>query len=512
MNTNIPLNKIEKIVNKDTTLLSPKRGGEVVETIIPIKKKGTNVVNSKFDTSISYEESVNRSLNDSNHRIHARSPPERVKDMINLKKQQGNKTFKKQNLLKEKNAKNNLLASPNKERNDKNQGIVVKKYNEMGIIVEENEQSIKTNGKNPNNNLKASRDESNNQTSVNSKIENVVIDFKKNINVKPTTAAPNQPHQTDLSLVSKKSSDQLTNKQIKIDNTRKNNATSYKYGAASPQHKSSNKFSLEQANNKKTISNKSPERKMFNSNVLMDNLKAKNNVSTIPHRDRNAVARSISPLGKNNTTNSMHLAQEKSTEANSSTKETNNCNNINANNGNNINAIILDKLNVKKERRASNDQGKLSYKNSNNVSNQNNTNSLRLSIKKEHDNKKTLQVNSAQTKKESISINPKGNANIDIKKVSTSQFNNNTITISTINVDKDDKKGKLRNLKGNNIDSHKKPEQKKVEINLDKKIEISLDKKAVVNDKLNDGSLSKLPTKKSTDNLEKQQSSNIKKS
>jgi len=70
----------------------------------------------------------------------------------------------------------------------------------------------------------------------------------------------------------------------------------------------------------------------------------------------------------------------------------------------------------------------------------------------------------------------------------------------------------LTNLKGNNNDSHKKPEQKKVEINLDKKIEINLDKKAVNNNKLNDGSLLKLPNKKSTDNLENLQNSNKKKS
>jgi len=249
---------------------------------------------------------------------------------------------------------------------------------------------------------------------------------------------------------------------------------------------------------------------MFNSNILMDNLKAKNNLNKIPHGKRNQVARSISPLGNNNTTNSIHKGQEKSSENNSNTKETNNSNNnINPKNSNNINTIILDKLNVKIERKSSNDQGKFSHKSSNNnVSNPNNN---RTSIKKDNDNKKTLQVNSALTKKESISTNSKGNnGHLDIKKITTSQLNNNTITISTINVDKDANKGKHTILKVNNNEQSKKPEQKKIEINLDKKLEVNMDKKVIVVNKKDDGSLKNLSMKKSLDNLEKLQNSNKK--
>lgn len=62
--------------------------------------KANNIINNKFNTSMSYEETLNRSLNnDNNHnKYKASSPSERVnrdKNLFNLKKNQISKTFNK---------------------------------------------------------------------------------------------------------------------------------------------------------------------------------------------------------------------------------------------------------------------------------------------------------------------------------------------------------------------------------------------------------------------------------
>ena len=84
-NINIDMNE-DKI---DT--LSPKKG--IVEANIQIKKKTMNqVTNPKFNTSVTFEEHLNRSINGNEFKKPS-SPPERIKDAINLKKNQANKTF-----------------------------------------------------------------------------------------------------------------------------------------------------------------------------------------------------------------------------------------------------------------------------------------------------------------------------------------------------------------------------------------------------------------------------------
>ena len=87
------------------TLASPKEKPKdlIIETTVFMKNKQiktNNIINSKFNTSMSYEETLNRSLNNDNnlHKYKASSPSERVnrdKNLFNLKKNQISKTFNK---------------------------------------------------------------------------------------------------------------------------------------------------------------------------------------------------------------------------------------------------------------------------------------------------------------------------------------------------------------------------------------------------------------------------------
>lgn len=99
-NVNAHTDKIKSI-----PLGSPKEKPKelIIETTVFMKSKqikANNIINSKFNTSMSYEETLNRSLNNDNnpHKYKASSPSERVnrdKNLFNLKKNQISKTFNK---------------------------------------------------------------------------------------------------------------------------------------------------------------------------------------------------------------------------------------------------------------------------------------------------------------------------------------------------------------------------------------------------------------------------------
>jgi hypothetical protein len=106
-NNGVPNNTNQSLNNsndkkKNGQIISPKRVKDlIIETTVYMKTKlkTNNIINNKFNTSMSYEETLNRSLNENNHQKYkAASPSERVnrdKNLFNLKKNQISKTFNK---------------------------------------------------------------------------------------------------------------------------------------------------------------------------------------------------------------------------------------------------------------------------------------------------------------------------------------------------------------------------------------------------------------------------------
>lgn len=185
---------------KNEQIVSPKRVKDlIIETTVYMKTKlkTNNIINNKFNTSMSYEETLNRSLNENNNQKYkAASPSERVnrdKNLFNLKKNQISKTFNKNipNSPKKKYIYHNLSETGTKgdNKNSADLRTTMKNNNQMAVIMEENEnhnnqnniRSIKVDISN-NTNRKAK--ETNVITGIITnpvKIENVEIDFKKKL-------------------------------------------------------------------------------------------------------------------------------------------------------------------------------------------------------------------------------------------------------------------------------------------------------------------------------------------